>query len=284
MHACASACGCACVRLQGSAGACARAAEGTRGGAGGGVWLWVCLGACGCMVVCTRARACVRAPVCVCFQHACASTCAHTRVFGVCMHGGCVHVCVHVFARVGVPAHACPCVCVHACVCWHPRVPVGQQVPAGRGPPPCPCVPTRNRAGRGVQDPPPHPRDRSPGHLQTSPTRGTPTAAPSSPRQGLPRGHPREMGAVPGHPPPGATEPWGRVAVAVRALLLPPSAGGARSHPPVATGGLHGGSPSRVAPGHRRVTAWRRGSGDPSAWIADFGEVPLGQDPPGPHP
>lgn len=251
MHACASAHGCACVRLQGSAGACARAAEGTRGGAGGGVWLWVCLGARGCMVVCTRARACVHAPVCVCFQHACASTCAHTRVFGVCMHGGCVHVCVHVFARVGVPAHACPCVCVHACVCWHPRVPVGQQVPAGRGPPPCPCVPTRSRAGDGVQDPPPHPRDRSPGHLQTSPHAGKPHGRPQQPTAGPPEGAPTGDGGCARAPPPvprsrGAAWPWPCALFCCHLVLA--GHGATRPWPPAAsTGGAHHAWPPATA-------------------------------------
>lgn len=265
---------CACKGLRARVHGQLRAPGGVQGGACG----------CGCAWVRVGARACVCAPVCVCFQHACASTCAHTRVFGVCMHGGCVHVCVHVFARVGVPAHACPCACVHACVCWHPRVPVGQQVPAGRGPPPVSLCPHEEQSRTWGSGPPPHTLVTAPPATSKPSPRGEPPRPPPAAHGRASRGgtHGR-WGLCPGTPPD-ATEPWGRVAVAVRALLLPPSAGGARSHPPVATGGLHGGSPSRVAPGHRRVTAWRGGSGDPSAWIADFGEVPLGQDPPGPHP
>lgn len=192
----------------------------------------------------------------------------------------------------------CVCTCLHVWVCQHTRVPVrvctrvcagtqgcpwGSRCQQAGVPPPCPCVPTRSRAGGGVQDPP-HTPVTAPPATSKRPPRGEPPRPPPAAHGRASRGgtHGR-WGLRPGTPP-GATEPWGRVAVAVRALLLPPSAGGARSHPPVATGGLHGGSPSRVAPGHRRVTAWRRGSGDPSAWIADFGEVPLGQDPPGPHP
>lgn len=243
-------------------------------------------------------RVAVGVPGCVwVHERACVHLCAcasSTRVL--------LRVLTRVFLGCACMGDVCTCVCtcLHVWVCQHTRVPVcvcarvcvlapkGARGAAGAsrpGSPPCPCVPTRSRAGGGVQDPPTHTPVTAPPATSKRPPRGEPPRPPPAAHGRATRGgtHGR-WGLCPGTPP-GATEPWGRVAVAVRALLLPPSAGGARSHPPVATGGLHGGSPSRVAPGHRRVTAWRRGSGDPSAWIADFGEVPLGQDPPpGPHP
>lgn len=243
------------------------------------MWLWVCLGAGGCTSA--RACTCVRVlPARVCFY-----VCSHACFWGVHAWGMCARVCARVCTCGCASTRVSLCVC--ACVCV--LAPKGARGAAGASrpgsPPRVPVSPRGAEPGVGSRTPPTHTPVTAPPATSKRPPRGEAPRPPPAAHGRASRGgtHGR-WGLCPGTPP-GATEPWGRVAVAVRALLLPPSAGGARSHPPVATGGLHGGSPSRVAPGHRRVTAWRRGSGDPSAWIADFGEVPLGQDPPpGPHP
>lgn len=204
-------------------------------GVPGCVWVHGCVHA-GTSV---RACTCVRVlPARVCFY-----VCSHACFWGVHACRMCARVCARVCTCGCASTRVSLCVCARVCV----LAPKGARGAAGASrpgsPPRVPVSPRGAEPDVGFRTPPTHPRDRSPGHLQTFPTRGTPTAAPSSPRQGLPRGHPREMGAVPGHPPPvprsrGAAWPWPCALFCCHLVLA--GHGATRPWPPAAsTGGAH---------------------------------------------